>query len=153
MNRQMCQKICSNYLTRGEFWKIVVCLGVPPWTEWQVGSKSIYFKPQVKKSWNEAQATSLKRYNGANWSQTLLDLTGNDAGPDVIDTTTVFTYRPLGFIQFDVTDAVKNWRNGDGNYGVLLRATNELAPGRGIRFYSNAHSDPNKHAFIHVLCE
>ena len=107
----------------------------------------------MKKSWNEAQATSLKRYNGANWSQTLLDLTGNDAGPDAIDTTTVFTYRPPGFIQFDVTDAVKNWRNGDGNYGVLLRATNELDPGRGIRFYSNAHSDSDKHAFIHVLCE
>ena len=55
-------------------------------------------------------------------------------------------------MEFDVTDAVKNWCNGAPNYGVLLRAENELEAGRGMRFYSNAHSDPDKHAFIHVLC-
>ena len=50
------------------------------------------FELQVKKSWKEAEATSSKRYNGANWSQSLLDLNGNDTGPDVISTRTVFSY-------------------------------------------------------------
>ena len=133
---------------------------------------------QVKKYWSESRATSLRRYhtvvnwadasqgylqltgitagpevNWVNWSQEYLDLTGNDAGPDVIDTTTIYTKRPSGFVEFDVTDAVKNWRGGNPNYGVLLRATNEYTEGRDIRFYSNAHADKTKHAFINVLCE
>ena len=107
----------------------------------------------MKKSWNEAQATSTKRYNGANWSQQYLGLTGNDAGPDVIGTTTVNTNRPAGFVEFDVTNAVRNWRNGNSNYGVLLRATNENSEGRDIRFFSKSYSDSSKHAFINVLCK
>ena len=91
--------------------------------------------------------------NWVDWSQEFLDLTGNDAGPDVIDITTIYTKRPPGFVAFDVTDAVKNWRGGNPNYGVLLRATNENTEGRDIRFYSNRHSDKTKHAFINVLCE
>ena len=82
-----------------------------------------------------------------------MDLTGNDAGPKVIGTTTIYTNWPSGFVEFDVTDAVKNWRNGNPNYGVLLRATTEYTEGRGIRFYSKSHSDSSKHAFVNVLCE
>ena len=108
---------------------------------------------QVKKSWKETEATSSVRYSGANWSEQYLDLAGNDAGPDVIGTTTVFNSRPAGFVEFDVTDAVKNWRNGDSNYGVLLRATTEYTEGRGIRFFSKSHLESTKHAFINVLCE
>ena len=44
--------------------------------------------------------------------------------------------------RFDVTRAVRNWRNGAPNYGLLIQATNEYIPGRNFRFASNA--DPNK---------
>ena len=108
---------------------------------------------QVRQSWNEAQSTSTRRLNGVNWSSPYLSLTGNDAGPEVLDQVTVFTSRPTGFMEFDVTDAVRNWCNGQGNYGLLLRATNEYTPGRDIRFYSKSYSDTTKHAFINVLCK
>ena len=108
---------------------------------------------QLKKSWKETEATSSRRYYGENWSEHYLDLKGNDAGPDVIGTTTVYTNRPAGFVEFDVTNAVRNWANGNSNYGVLLRATTEYTEGRGIRFFSKSHSDSSRHAFINVLCE
>ena len=28
-------------------------------------------------------------------------------------------------MEFDITEAMRNWQNGDPNYGVLLMATNE----------------------------
>ena len=67
----------------------------------------------------------------------------------------VVVFRPLGFIEFDVTRAVLNWRseNPDPNYGLLLLATNENVLGRDTRFYSNAESDTSHHAYINVLCD
>lgn len=44
-------------------------------------------------------------------------------------------------MEFDITDAVKSWGNGVPNHGLVIRATNELARGRSIRFYSNRHRD------------
>ena len=55
-------------------------------------------------------------------------------------------------MEFDITEAMRNWQNGDPNYGVLLRATNENALGRDIRFYSNAETDTSRHAYVNVLC-
>lgn len=56
-------------------------------------------------------------------------------------------------MEFDITKAVRNWKNGDSNYGVLMMATNEDALGRDNRFYSNAESDTSRHAYVNVLCD
>ena len=107
----------------------------------------------VRKSWSETQATSRWRFRGVPWSSDWLRLDGTDAdaapqsAPVVI-----FPARPRGFVEFDVTNAVKSWREGVGNNGLLIRATNELERGRGIRFASNAMPDRSKHAFILVRC-
>ena len=61
--------------------------------------------------------------------------------------------RPAGFLEFDITEAMRNWQSGDPNYGVLLLATNENTLGRGIRFFSNAYGDSGKHALVNVLCD
>ena len=56
-------------------------------------------------------------------------------------------------MEFDITEAMRNWQNGEPNYGVLLLATNENALGRDIRFASNADSDHSHHAYVNVLCD
>ena len=61
--------------------------------------------------------------------------------------------RPSDFMEFDITEAMRNWQNGDPNYGVLLRATNENDLGRDVRFYSNAQSNTGRHAYVTVLCD
>ena len=61
--------------------------------------------------------------------------------------------RPAGWIEFDITEAVRNWKYSDPNYGVLLLATNEDALGRDTRFFSNAHTDGSRHAYVNVLCD
>ena len=107
----------------------------------------------VKKYWREAQATSLYRYRGSRWSSQWLSLDGRDAeASPQRGMVTIFPVRPRGFVEFDITDAVKSWRSGTPNYGLLIRATNELARGRDIRFASNRYSDKSKHAFVKVLC-
>ena len=106
----------------------------------------------MKKSWTETEATTTRRDNQNNWKQEYLDLTGNDAGPDVIGTTTIYTNRPAGFVEFDVTNAVRNWRNGNSNYGVLLRAVDEYTDGRSFHFASDEDLDDKKHAYINTRC-
>ena len=69
-----------------------------------------------------------------------------------ISTVTVATSRPQGWVEFDITYAVKQWQAGKPNYGLLLWATNKDTPGRGVRFASKAAPDPETHAFVHVLC-
>jgi len=107
----------------------------------------------VKKSWNEAQATSSKRDNSHSWSTQWLGLDNNDAeGEPQPQTVTIFPYRPRGFVEFDITHAVHGWSRGLPNYGLVIRATNELEAGRGIRFASNAMGDSSQHAYVLVLC-
>ena len=107
----------------------------------------------VKKYWREDQATSLYRYGRYRWSSQWLSLDGRDAkASPQRGIVTIFPNRPRGFVEFDITDAVKSWRSGTPNYGLLIRATNELARGRDIRFASNRYSDKSKHAFVQVLC-
>ena len=107
----------------------------------------------VKKFWREAQATSLYRYRGSRWSSQWLSLDGRDAeASPQRGMVTIFPTRPRGFVELDITDAVKSWRTGTPNYGLLIRATNELARGRDIRFASNRYSDKSKRAFVRVLC-
>ena len=104
-------------------------------------------------------------YNGPVFHQPLFSVWNQDplfsnslnivfpTGPAVIDTVTVLTSRPSGFVEFDVTSAVKNWHNGESNYGVLLRTSTKYIIRGGIRFFSNAENDVSKHAFINVLCD
>jgi len=108
----------------------------------------------VKKFWRETQATSSRRYYGANWSSPWLGLDGTDAEavPQEWNPVTIFPYRPAGFVEFDITSAVRSWRNGVPNYGVVIRAVNELEAGRSIRFASKAYKDSSKHPFVFVLC-
>ena len=107
----------------------------------------------VKKYWSEAQATSLYRFGRYRWSSQWLSLDGRDAeASPQRGIVTIFPHRPRGFVEFDITNAVRRWRSGTPNYGLLIRATNELARGRDIRFASNRYSDKSKHAFVQVLC-
>ncbi|XP_078371189.1 uncharacterized protein LOC144654843 [Oculina patagonica] len=108
----------------------------------------------VKKSWVESQATSTKRYSSATWSTPWLGLDGTDAEavPQDWNPVTIYPARPQGFVEFDITPAAKAWRSGVPNYGLIIRAVNELEPGRGIRFASDTYSDASKRAFVRVLC-
>ena len=107
----------------------------------------------VKKPWNESQATSTMRLRGIPWSSPWLALDGTDAeATPQQGTVTMFPYRPSGFVEFDVTDAVTDWSSGVPNNGLLIRATNELVLGRSNRFASNGNSDSSKHAFVIVHC-
>ncbi|CAI8044472.1 hypothetical protein GBAR_LOCUS24667, partial [Geodia barretti] len=110
---------------------------------------------QVRQSWSESQATSTIRASGQKWNQPWLALDGSDADPNglLCDPVTIYTSRPAGFIEFDITEALRNWQSGDPNYGVLLLATNEKALGRDIRFYSKASRNSQQHAFVNVLCD
>lgn len=109
----------------------------------------------VKKYWVESQATSTKRYSRSYWSAQWLALDGRDAEAEPQDwnPVTIYPLRPPGFVEFDVTSAVRSWRSGVPNYGLVIRAINELQAGRGIRFFSNAYKDSSKHAFVRVLCK
>ncbi|KAJ7371783.1 hypothetical protein OS493_023121 [Desmophyllum pertusum] len=108
----------------------------------------------VKKAWKETQATRYKRYSYAYWSSPWLDLDGRDseAVPQECTPVTIYPLRPSGFVEFDITYAVRSWRSGVPNYGLVIRATNELESGRGIRFASNAYRSSSRHAFARVLC-
>ena len=107
---------------------------------------------QVLKSWDESQATSTRRSNGANWAQPWLNL-GSDALKDPTGSGVTITpdVTNPGFVAIDVTSAVQNWKNGQPNYG--LQATNEYIEGRDFRFYSNADKNNARHPYISVTCD
>ena len=124
-----------------------------------MSAKSVPFIPRylqvhlVKKPWNESQTTSTMRLRGIPWSSPFLALDGTDAeATPQQGTVTIFPYRPSGFVEFDVTDAVTNWSRGVPNNGLVIRATNELVLGRSNRFASNGNSDTSKHAYVLVHC-
>ncbi len=99
------------------------------------------------KPWSESIATAFKRLSNANWSQRFLGL-----GTDVVNSATssgVIVYPPFQKGQkwygIDVTSAVRDWKNGQPNYGLLIRALHEDRPGRDFRFARN-------NAYIQVVC-
>lgn len=107
----------------------------------------------VNKAWKESQATRSRRLHGRRWSSPWLRLDGTDAeAVPQRGKVTIFPFRRQGFVEFDITDAVKSWRSGVPNHGLLIRATNELAQGRGLAFASNNNPDRSKHAFVLVRC-
>ncbi|XP_068719950.1 uncharacterized protein [Montipora capricornis] len=108
----------------------------------------------MKKSWREAQATSSHRLSGVVWSSPGVGLDGTDAEANPVGgTVTISRSTPKGFVRFDVTDAVRRWRNGTPNYGLVIRAKNERERGRDVRFTSNASPDKSKHAYILLQCK
>jgi len=110
----------------------------------------------VKKKWKEAEATSYQRLNGVNWGSQWLNYNNVDAEAIPQDTaTTIYTRRPKGFVEFDITRAVKKWiqHGNSNNHGLLIRATDENEDGRDLRFFSNYANDANKHAFVNVMCD
>jgi hypothetical protein len=110
---------------------------------------------QVLKDWTESQATSTKRFSHIYyWDQQWLNL-GTDAlaTPTSSGVTIDPTRNRPGFYTIDVTSAVRNWKNGQPNFGLLLRATNEYREGRDFRFASNADPNVGKHAYILVTCQ
>ncbi|XP_032235381.1 uncharacterized protein LOC116617081 [Nematostella vectensis] len=108
---------------------------------------------RVLKPWNERQANSGYRLSRIRWSQMYLGLNNIDAeARPQSPSTTMFSFRPSGFVEFDVTRAVRDWARGSPNYGVVVRVQNESVEGRGLRFASNADRDSKRHAYIHVKC-
>ncbi|KAK3748807.1 hypothetical protein QZH41_016019, partial [Actinostola sp. cb2023] len=107
----------------------------------------------VKKEWKESQATSSVRVKGVNWALPWLDLNNDAESTPQYCPTTIYAGIVSGFVEFDVTRAVKSWVSGQPNYGLLVLAINENKYGRSVRFYSNAEADKNKHAFVNVMCD
>ena len=86
------------------------------------------------------------------WSTPDLATDGTDASAYVQDCVPLHTGKPSGYMEFDVTIAVKNWFAGDPNYGLLVWDVTENLDGRDIRFYSRESSDTNKRPFVNVFC-
>ena len=107
---------------------------------------------QINKDWSEAQATRDNRFSGMPWSAPYLAIDGTDASAYVQDCVPLHTGRPSGYMEFDVTVAVKNWFAGEPNYGLLVWDVTENLDGRDIRFYSREISDTNKKPFVNVFC-
>ena len=107
---------------------------------------------QINKDWSETQATQENRFSGMPWSAPYLAIDGTDASAYVQDCVPLYTGRPPGYIEFDVTDAVKNWLAGDPNYGLLLWDVTENVDGRDIRFYSRENTDIKKKPWLTVFC-
>ena len=107
---------------------------------------------QIKKQWNETQATSVDRLSGRPWSSSFLALNGSDAASHIQDNVKLYTYHPgEQYIEFDITVAVRNWKSGEPNCGVLVWATNENEKGRDIRFYSRKRTTGKP--YVNVLCD
>ena len=109
---------------------------------------------QVKKRWVEDQATSLFRESGQLWSKQFLGFDGDDPDADArpLDAVALYSGKPYGFVEFDITEAVRNWQNEDPNYGLLLWATNEYVEGKDRRFHSHRAKEEFR-PFVNILCD
>ena len=108
---------------------------------------------QIMKYWNENTATRDNSQPGVKWSTRYLGLDGSDANASALDVVTVYTGRPHGHMEFDITQAAKNWLLGQPNYGVVISATNEEIQGREARFYSRERGNEwRDHPRMSVLC-
>ena len=100
----------------------------------------------------ETQATSCRRYSGSNWSSLwLVWMALTQQVPQEWNLVPIFPGCPAGFAEFDITPAVGNWSSGVPNFGMVIRAVNELEEGRGIHFASHSNKDPKMHPFVTML--
>ena len=107
---------------------------------------------RVLKSWKETEATTTMRYSGAPWHKAYLGLDDTGANDCPTGQATIYADRPAGFVETEVTSAVKDWKDGKPNYGLLIWATNEDQDGRDTRFYSRSYNDSTKFAYIQLNC-
>ena len=108
---------------------------------------------RVLKYWKETEATTRKRYSVFSWHREYLGLDDTDANDYPTGEVTIYFGRPKGFVGIEVTSAVKDWKVGKPNYGLLIWATNEDQDGRDTRFFSKSHSDSSKHPYIALDCD
>lgn len=94
--------------------------------------------------------TSIYRKSGLKWSKTYLALDGSDANADSMDTTTFPPAKP--WLELVITEAARNWKKGEKNYGVVIWATNEDDDGRDIRFYSHEYWYSTFRPRLFLLC-
>ena len=116
---------------------------------------------RVLKPWKEREATIDYRQRGLKWNNRLLNIgkdTESQSQCECFDDaskcspTTLYPPRPSGFMEFDVTKAMRSWSKGAPNYGLLVKVFNEAANGRDIRFYSKSYRNSRQHPFIFVTC-
>ena len=81
------------------------------------------------------------------WSKPYLSLDGVDANPNTLDTV-IFPPTESSWLEMDITEAARNWKNGESNYGVLIYATNDDDDGHDIRFHSREYSTDKPHLFV-----
>ena len=86
------------------------------------------------------------RKSGIKWSKRYLSLDGVDANPNTLDTVIFPPTKP--WLEMDITEAARNWKNGEPNYGVLIYTTNDDDDGRDIRFRSREYSTDKPHLFV-----
>ena len=107
---------------------------------------------QLMQEWRESEATQFLRLVGVNWNTPYVGLDNIDASPIPTTTGAVFTSRPAGFMEFDITSAIKNWQQGQANYGVMIWSLSENSDRRDLRFASKENADSQKRPFVNVLC-
>lgn len=65
----------------------------------------------IHQEWVESQVSRDNRKTGEPWSAPYMALNGSDASY-VQDTITIYIGRPSGYVEFDITEAMRNWKSG-----------------------------------------
>ena len=115
--------------------------------------KNINFKVlfiQIKKEWSETQVIRIYCKSGLKWSKPYLALDGSDANADSMDTVAFPPTKP--WLQLDITQAARNWKNGEKNCRVVIWATNENDDGRDICFFSREYWNNFYRPRLFLLC-
>ena len=107
---------------------------------------------RVLKCWRETEASSLARNSVASWRQTYLELDNTDADTNPTGQIMINSSTPHGFVEIDVTSAVRSWRAGIPNYGLLIWATNEDIDGYDTRFYGRSFKTLSRRPYILINC-
>jgi len=103
---------------------------------------------RVLQSWEETEATFIRRDSSNIWGTAGLGLDDIDAEILPTGAATIINGQPSGFIGIDVKSAVEHWVNGADNFGLVILASNDVK----IRFASESHSDSSKHPYIDLQC-
>ena len=102
---------------------------------------------RVLKYWRETEASSLARNSVASWRQAYLGLDNTDADPNLTGQIIINSTTPYGFVEIDVTSAVRFWKAGILNYGLMIWATYEDIDGYEYCFYSRSYKNIRVHTY------